>query len=439
MGLYSDLFYSAEAESLLAERATLTRMLQAEAALALAQSKAGIIPDSAASIISACCTIDYFDIKRLKSEMHLGGNAAIPMVSQLIRTVKNNDFEASKYVHLGATSQDIVDTALVLAIKDFTVWLEERTDQLLDRLKVLTVAHRSTVMIGRTLLQQAKPITFGLKTSAWLQTILDSKERLAESKKRVLQIQLSGAVGSGSQFLNEKVRAEFGLNLGLENRAPWQTSRGNLVEWLSNLSILTSELGKIAKDISLLMQTEIGEVFEGAASGKGGSTTMPHKRNPVTCSLMIANAHRVPHLLASVMSGMMQEHERSAGLWHAEWEPAEQLMRLAAGSLEKSIQLIENLEVDQERMLQNLEVTQGLIYAENISLLLSARMGKGNAHEWVEKACKLALKEKKHLKKIVEESTVEIEQLDDLFNPLNSIGQSIQLIDQILKRYEDQL
>jgi 3-carboxy-cis,cis-muconate cycloisomerase len=192
----------------------------------------------------------------------------------------------------------------------------------------------------------------------------------------------------------------------------------------------------MSKDISLLMQTEVGEVFEGAAEGKGGSSTMPHKRNPVTCTAILANTNRVPYLVASILSAMPQEHERSAGLWHSEWEVLVEIMQLTAGSLDKSIALIEGLEVDENRMLANLELTQGLIYAENITLALAQKIGKSAAHEYLETACKKAIQEKKHLKEVVLEMNIELEDLDALFNPENAIGLSLELIDQVVKKYQ---
>ena len=434
MSLYSELFYSQEVNDIFSDKNTVGCMLTVEAALAEAQSVVGIISKESAQIISGCCLPEMIDIEKLKRDTKLGGNAAIPLVQQLTKVVKNNDFESSKYVHLGTTSQDIIDTGSVLQIAEYLIWLESKLSVLKSTLTDITVKHKKTVMVGRTLLQQARPITFGLKTSAWLEGICRSIERLAEMKNRLLVVQLSGAVGSQNKNISTEVVNLFAQRLGLKPSFSWQSQRDNLNELASKLGILSGSLGKIAKDVSLLMQTEVGEVFEGAAEGKGGSSTMPHKRNPVTCAAILANATRVPHLVGSMLSAMLQEHERSAGNWHAEWEVLTEIMLLTAGSLEKTIDLLAGLEVDEKRMLANIEITQGLIFAENVSLALASKIGKIQAHELVEKACKTAVLKNKHLKEILIENNVEIENLDELFNPENSIGNSVEIVESILKK-----
>jgi 3-carboxy-cis,cis-muconate cycloisomerase len=291
-------------------------------------------------------------------------------------------------------------------------------------------------MVGRTLLQQAKPTTFGFKTAGWLDTISRSKQRLEQTKKRVLVIQLGGAVGNGNTNISIEIQQEFARLLDLKPSFSWHSHRDNLAELASVLGVLSGSLGKIAKDVSLLMQTEVGEVFEGAAEGKGGSSTMPHKRNPVTCAAVLANSNRVPHLVASLLSAMPQEHERSVGLWHSEWEVLIEIMQLTAGSLEKSIALIDGLEVDENRMSANLELTKGLIYAENIALALAKKVGKSEAHELIEKACKKAVKEKKHLKEVLLEMNIDLADLDSLLDSKNAIGLSLELIDQVVKKYK---
>ncbi|HLO42850.1 MAG TPA: 3-carboxy-cis,cis-muconate cycloisomerase [Leadbetterella sp.] len=434
MSLYSELFYSQEVNGIFSDKNTVGCMLTVEAALAETQSVVGIISKESAQIISGCCLPEMIDIEKLKRDAKLGGNAAIPLVQQLTKVVKNNDFESSKYVHLGATSQDIIDTGSILQIAEYLIWLESKLSVLKSTLTDITVKHKKTVMVGRTLLQQARPITFGLKTSAWLEGICRSIERLVEMKNRLLVVQLSGAVGSQNKNISTEVVNLFAQRLGLKPSFSWQSQRDNLNELASKLGILSGSLGKIAKDVSLLMQTEVGEVFEGAAEGKGGSSTMPHKRNPVTCAAILANATRVPHLVGSMLSAMLQEHERSAGNWHAEWEVLTEIMLLTAGSLEKTIDLLAGLEVDEKRMLANIEITQGLIFAENVSLALASKIGKIQAHELVEKACKTAVLKNKHLKEILIENNVEIENLDELFNPENSIGNSVEIVERILKK-----
>ncbi|RAJ15898.1 3-carboxy-cis,cis-muconate cycloisomerase [Arenibacter echinorum] len=435
MALYSQTFYARELTELFSDRIAISKLLQVEAALAIAQAEVGIIPETAAKIISDCCVIDAIDPISLKNDIVLGGNVAIPLVKQLTKVIKNRDFEASKYVHFGATSQDIIDTATILTIKEYLIWLEEKLNSLEKALFTLTKKHLHTLMMGRTLLQQAKPITLGLKTAGWLEGISRTRTRFNELKSRLYCIQLGGAVGSGNANITTEVQMAFAKNLDLYPSFPWQSQRDSLAEFASILGVLSGSLGKIAKDISLLMQTEVGEVFEGAEEGKGGSSTMPHKRNPVGCALILSNATRTPGLVSTILSAMPQEHERSAGLWHAEWETLTQLMNLTGGSLEKSVDLITNLEVDKDRMLQNIEITNGLIYAEKVSLYLSKSIGKMQAHESVKKACTLALQQQKHLKEVVQEMHPQIESIEDLFKPENAIGNSVVWTENILKKY----
>lgn len=407
-------------------------MLRLEGVLAMVQAEQGIIPTDLAEIIVSCCRTDFIDIEKLRADLITGGNVAIPLVKQLTRVVKNNNVEASKYVHLGATSQDIVDTATVLQIQELIIWLDERLDVLSQLLLGLTKKYRQTLMVGRTLLQQARPITFGLKTAMWLQSIERAKARIKSVEERVLVLQLNGAVGSGNAYLPKEVIQSVAEMLELNFAFSWQSQRDNMAEWASVLGILIGSLGKIARDVSLMMQTEVGEVFEGASEGRGGSSTMPHKRNPVLCAAILANANRMPHLVASILSAMPQEHERSAGLWHSEWEVINEIMMLTGGTVERSIDLLQGLEVDEKRMLANLNLTRGLIYAENVSLALAPKMGKIQAHELIEKACKQALAQQKHLKDILSEMSLDLPNLEELFMPVHSIGNSLDIIDEIL-------
>lgn len=439
MSLYTHLFYSTDVQSLLSDEATLAHMLQFEGALAQTQARNDLIPMGSGEVIAACCQADLLDRDRLKRDISLSGNAAIPLVKQLTELVRQRNEEAARFVHLGATSQDVVDTATVLTIKSFLDWLNGKLSALENNLIRLTKQYRQTVMIGRTLLQQAKPITFGLRTALWLEGIGRSRQRLADVKKRVLVLQLAGAVGSRNASIPTEVHQDVATQLGLMPSVSWHTQRDNLAEFAAVLGILTGSLGKIAKDVLLLMQTEVAEVLEGKAEGKGGSSTMPHKRNPVTSTAILANANRVPNLVATLLAAMSQEHERSAGLWHSEWEVQTEIMQLTAGAVERSLELLNTLEVDEQRMRQNLELTDGLIYAETVSLALAPELGKAQAHERVEKACSLAVSQKKHLKDVLRDQHLDLPDLDELFKPENAIGQSLDIIDSILMHYDPQL
>lgn len=435
MSLYTETFYANELTELFSDRESVSKLLQVEAALAWAQAEVGLIPSTASKIISECCVVDAIDINALKSDIVLGGNVAIPLVKQLTKAIKNSDFEASKYVHLGATSQDIIDTATILTVKEYVGWLEDKLEVLQHALVQLTKEHVHTIMMGRTLLQQAKPMTFGMKTAGWLEGISRTRIRLNELKSRLFCVQLGGAVGTGNANITSEVQVAFAKHLDLYPSFPWQSQRDVLAEFASFLGVLSGSLGKIAKDISLLMQTEVGEVFEGAAEGKGGSSTMPHKRNPVGCALLLSNTTRTPGLVATMLAAMPQEHERSAGLWHAEWETLSTLMNLTGGSLEKGVDLISNLEVDKKRMLNNIEITNGLIYAEKVSLYLSKSLGKMQAHEAVKKACNIAVQQQKHLKEVVVEMHPQLKNNSELFQPENAIGNSVAWVEHLLKSY----
>lgn len=435
MSLYSRTFYADELAELFSDQENVAKLLRVEAALALAQAQVGLIPESAARIIDECCRLEAIDLHSLKADVALGGNVAIPLVKQLTKVIKNRDFEAFKYLHLGATSQDIIDTATVLMIKAYVDWLEVKLVHLEQLLLALTKEHLHTLTIGRTLLQQAKPMTFGIKTAGWLLACSRSLHRLRQLTDRLFYIQLGGAVGSGNSGITWEVQEVMADLLGLNPSFPWQSQRDTFAEFASFLGILSGSLGKIARDISLLMQTEVAEVFEGAGEGKGGSSTLPHKRNPVGCALILSNSTRTPGLVATMLSAMPQDHERSAGMWHAEWETLADLMRLAGGSVEKSLDLITNLEVDKGRMLQNIELTNGLIYAEKISLHLSKSLGKMQAHESVKKACALAIQQQKHLKNVIAELHPQLENLDELFQPQQAIGQSVVWVEKVLKSY----
>jgi 3-carboxy-cis,cis-muconate cycloisomerase len=437
---FTNLFYKPSVNALFTEQATIAYMLQFEAALALAQGEQGIMSLKNAQIIAENCKVENIDIEALCADVHLGGNVNIPFIKQLTRAVKNADAEAAKYVHLGATSQDVIDTATMLQMRDAFFILENDTKTLINQLKTLALSHRETPMMGRSLLQQARPITFGFKVAVWLEGVLFSYNKIQNLLKTGFFLQFGGAVGTHSSVPHNALQVLEAISKKLNLQNPpiaWHTNRSYFAEIATILGILTGNLGKIAQDISLLMQTEVAEVFEPTQAGKGGSSAMPHKRNPVSSVAILANAQRVPNLVATMLNSMTQDYERAAGKWHAEWETLADIVKLTAGALHQAVQITNGLEVDTRRMLQNLERTQGLIYAENVSLALADKIGKTEAHRFVEIACKNALQNDEHLLAyLLKDSIIKPyfneKQLSELFKPENSLGLCRELVDKVV-------
>lgn len=438
--LFESLFYKVEVNRLFSTEAYLTAMLCFEAELAQAQAEQGMIPKVAADSITRCCTLDHIDIPSLTPAIGLAGNPNIPLVKQLTVAVKNIDPEAAKYVHLGATSQDVIDTALILQVKSALILIQKDLEQLLNQLRHLAETHRHSIMAGRSFLQHARPITFGYKIATWMDGLIRSAQRIDQMLQQNLVLQFGGAVGTLAGFGDKAMPVARTLAHKLDLPVPpisWHTQRDRLIEIGSTLGMLTGNLGKIAKDISLLMQTEVAEVFEPGGAGKGGSSTMPHKRNPVGCVAILAAAQRSPGLLSTLFQSLPQDHERATGLWHAEWLPLTELCKITAGALQQALSMTNGLEVDTQRMLHNLELTNGLIYAENVSLALAEKMGKAAAHEHVEGLCKQVVQTHTHLKTLVNADSVVGKYLsradiDQLFDPANSLGDCDRLINAVL-------
>ena len=347
-------------DALFSDAAELRFMLAVESALVAAQATVGVIPAGAALLIADVCGQADWDIDRIREQTRLAGNPAIPVINLLKEHVGRKSPEMVQYVHLGATSQDIIDTALMSQLKQALDQFQTDLTQLNSLLTDLAQTHEKTPMIGRTLLQQALPITFGDKVTGWLDGLQRSEQRLSRVKAECLVVQLGGPVGNGASFGEHAIairnQVATMLNLGTTIHA-WHTQRDRLADLAAALGILNGSLGKLANDVILLMQTEVGEVREGAAEGKGGSSSMPHKRNPVTSTFMVAIAHRTPALVATMLGAMMQPHERAAGAWHSEWPVIRELTKLTAANLHHAIDLIQNLEVDTNRMQQNLNAT----------------------------------------------------------------------------------
>jgi 3-carboxy-cis,cis-muconate cycloisomerase len=344
---------------------------------------------------------------------------------------------------MGATSQDVMDSGLVLQLRSAIDLLEHDLTRLAHMLAEQAQRHATTPLAGRTWLQQATPVTLGTKLGGWLGSITRHRQRLIEIKPRLLCLQFGGASGSlaalGDQGFAVAEKLAGQLNLNLPDQ-PWHTQRDRLVEFASLLGMIAGSLGKVGRDLSLLMQTEVGEVFEPASPGKGGSSTMPHKRNPVAAAVMIAAATRAPGLVATMFAAMPQEHERSLGLWHAEWETLPQLCCLVSGSLQQALQVVPGLEIDAERMVQNLDLTRGLVMAEAVSIALAQRIGRDAAHHLIEQCCRSAVDQGAHLRQVLDaeqQVTAQLsgEELNRLLSPDHYLGQSLRWVQRAVSEH----
>ncbi len=394
-GLYQLIFTSPPIADLFTAAAQVRAMLRVEQALAQAQAAAGVVPAAAAAAIAAVCAEEDWEVEQLAQQTLLAGNPAIPLVNALRRRVAQHDAAAANYVHLGATSQDVLDTALLLQVRKSLMCIQQGISDLQGSLATLAATHRDTLMAGRTLLQQARPITFGYKAAGWLDALLRAGQRLAQRQAEACVLQFGGAVGTlatlaaAGPAVAAGLAHELGLALPL---LPWHGQRDRLADLAGALALLTGTLGKLGHDLILLMQTEVGEVAEAAAPGKGGSSAMPHKRNPVAATFLVAIAGRTPTLVSTLLAALPQhEHERAAGAWHAEWEVLPELLRLTAAALRHAHDLVSGLEVYPARMLHNLHLTQGLLFAEDATAALAPHLGKAAAQQLIEAASKTAL------------------------------------------------
>ncbi len=446
MNLLDPLFRSQAVEKVFSNRATLQAMLDFEAALARAEARAGFIPASAAPAIEAKCRAELYDMTVLARAAASAGNLAIPLVKQLTLLVAKKEKDAARYVHWGATSQDVIDTGRVLQLRQALVLISSELDLLAAVLGELAHKNRATLIVARTWMQQALPTTFGLKAAGWLDAIDRHRVRIAETQERCLMLQFGGAVGTmaalGDRGLDVATNLAKELQLTLPD-VPWHSQRDRMAEIATTLGLFCGTLGKIARDISLHTQTEIGEVFEPSADGRGSSSTMPHKRNPVTSAVVLSAAARVPPLVSTMLAAMIQEQERGLGGWHAEWETLPDIVRLTAGALHHLTTTVSELELDPERMRQNLDVTHGLIFAEAVAMALAEKMPRAEAHEIVQLACKRAQTTRRDLRSVLaQDAIVKVNlsdaELDRLFTPANYLGVADQFIDRVLASSTEQ-
>jgi 3-carboxy-cis,cis-muconate cycloisomerase len=439
--LLAPLFSSAAMRAVCDDAAYLQYMLDFEAALARAEAAVGVIPASAAAPIAKACKAETFELSALADAATRSGNLAVPLVKALTSAVAKVDADAARYVHWGATSQDVIDTATMLTLRAAIDALLPDLDRAIAGFAGLARQHRGTAMVARTWLQHALPMPFALKLAEYAAALHRSRRRLKRLRGEGLALQFGGAAGTlaalGDKGLlvAEKLAAEFELPLP---DAPWHTHRDRIADAASVFAILTGTCGKIARDVSLLMQTDVAEAFEPSGQGRGGSSTMPHKRNPVAAATALAAASMAPNLAATIFAAQVQDHERSAGPWQAEWPTLPTLQLVTSGALAAIVDIAEGLEVDVARMRVNLDATKGLIMAEAVTFALAETIGKSDAHHLVEAASKKAAAGKQHLRDVLmadPKVTAHLgaDKLAKLFEPMAYQGVSQALIDRLLK------
>ncbi|HWO35634.1 MAG TPA: 3-carboxy-cis,cis-muconate cycloisomerase [Candidatus Acidoferrum sp.] len=393
--------------AMFSDESVLRAMLEFEIALARAEARHGIIPVEAADAIAAAAVPGNFELSVLADAAFRSGTPTIPLVRMLTDRVRKTDAEAARFVHWGATSQDVADTAMSLLLKRAEPILIADMLRLEKALADLSERHKQSVMLGRTLLQAAPPVTFGLKAAGWLAPVCRGRRRLQRAFRVAAVLQFGGASGTLASLgdrgilVAEALSAELGF--GDSPPTPWHTQRDQLATLICACGVLTGSLGKMARDISLLMQNELGEASEPGGEGRGGSSTMPNKRNPTACSLALAAAHRVPGLVASFLSAMLQEHERSVGGWQAEWPVVVAVIQSTDVAIASMAEMAEGLSVDVQKMRLNIENTNGAIFAERAMMLLGAKLGRDVAHKILNAAVKKSAGERRNLSAVLAE------------------------------------
>jgi 3-carboxy-cis,cis-muconate cycloisomerase len=413
--------------------------LDIEAALARVQARLGLIPQRAADEITAKCTLDIIDMDKLKSKTELIGYPVLPVVQQLVAACADH---LGEYCHWGATTQDITDTATIMQIRQALSLIEEDLAAISGHLADLARRYRDTPMAGRSNLQQAVPITFGYKVATWLSAIERHQQRLAELRPRVLVGEFGGAAGTLASLGTAGLQVQEGLmaELGLgQPEIAWHTERDRIAEAGCFLGLVTGTLGKIATDVKLLMQTEVGEVFEPYAKDRGSSSTMPQKRNPISSNYIHACVAMVRQLVAALLDAMVEDHERSTGPWEIEWIAVPEIFLLTAGALQQARSLLAGLEVDAARMRANLEITQGQISTEAVMMGLAPYLGRQRAHDLVYDISRQASVSGRSLLDLLAENkeiaaSFDRAALAKLLDPAEYLGLSGEMVDRVLER-----
>jgi 3-carboxy-cis,cis-muconate cycloisomerase len=436
--VFRDIFTTQAMRDVFSDENRVQKYLDFEAALARAQARLGIIPQAAAEEIVRHCDAKLIDMATLKEATERIGYPVLPVVQQLVKLCKD---KLGEWSHWGATTQDITDTATVLQIREALAILEQDIDAIANALAALAKKYRDTPMAGRSNLQQAVPITFGYKMATMLAAFERHKQRLQEMKARVLVGEFGGAAGTLSSLGKDglKVQAELMQELQLGQPAiSWHTVRDCIAEVGCFLGLVTGSCGKIAFDVKLMMQTEVEEVYEPFHAGRGSSSTMPQKRNPISSVYITAQTAMVRQLVAALLEAMIEDHERSTGPWEIEWIALPDIFMLSAGALSQTRFLVEGLQVNEKKMRENLDITHGLIMSEAVMMGLGAKMGRNRAHDVVYDICREVVKTGRPLLDLLEENKeiskhADGKMLEKLVDPTNYLGVAGEMVDRMLK------
>lgn len=433
--LFKDMFGTAAMRAVFDDAATVRRYVETEVALARVQGRLGVIPAEAARAIEARADASALDMALLREETEIVGYPILPLVHQLSRQCGAE----GEYLHWGATTQDIMDTATVLQVREALELVDADLEALDAILDSLAAQYRDTPMAGRTHLQHALPITFGYKAAVWLLMLRRHRERLAQLRPRVLIGQFGGAAGTLASLGDQGLAVHGALmrELGL-GAAPvtWHVARDGLAETVQFLALVCGSLGKIAVDIMLMMTNELGEAFEPFVKGRGASSTMPQKRNPISCELMWAASKTVRQHAGLALDAMLQDFERATGPWHIEWSAVPEAFVLTAGSLRQARFMLGGLEVDAPRMARNLDLSGGLIVAEAVMMGLAPHIGRQTAHDVVYDACRAAATSRRRLADVLREDArvaqrLGADQIERLCDPAHYLGAAPQMVDRM--------
>ncbi|QYM93054.1 class-II fumarase/aspartase family protein [Dickeya zeae] len=436
--LFRDSFGTPEMRAIFDDHELIRKYVEVEIALAKAEARCGVIPQQAADEITKTCNADTLDFDLLRHETEIVGYPILPLVHQISKQAG----ASGGYVHWGATTQDIMDTAVVLQIRDAFDLIEADIRSLRSTLADLARRYRNTPMAGRTHLQQALPITFGYKAAIWLDMFDRHAERLEQARPRILVGEFAGAAGTlaslGDKGLAVQKAMMEELKLGVPT-STWHVARDGFAEAVNLLAVITGSLGKIAYDVMLLASNEFGELYEPFVKGRGASSTMPQKRNPISSELMLACAKGVRQHAGLMLDAMVQDLERATGPWHAEWIAIPESFVLAAGALNQAKFMLSGLIVDEQAMAKNLDMTKGLIVAEAVMMGLAPYIGRQDAHDIVYDACRIVNTQGGRLADVLNampqvSSRLKPELIEQLTDPVNYLGIAPEMVDQVLEK-----